>query len=456
MSILSVAVSSDLKRPYTNAHFLLFNLLNSEIIVAKKIQAIRGMNDTLPEQTPVWQKLESLFRQVVSSYGYSEIRMPIVENTNLFKRSIGEVTDIVEKEMYTFADRNGDSLTLRPEGTASCVRAGNEHGLLYNQERRLWYTGPMFRHERPQKGRYRQFHQFGVETFGIASADVDAEVILLSARLWKALGIEQHVELQLNSLGSNEARGLYKEALVEFLEKHVDKLDEDSKRRMTTNPLRVLDSKNPEVQALLVDAPKLSEHLDDESVAHFEQLQRYLDAAGVKYVINERLVRGLDYYNRTVFEWVTSSLGAQGTICAGGRYDGLVEQLGGKPTPAVGFAMGLERIILMLETLELNDDVKNDVDIYSVLVGDGTDIAGFKIAELIRSELPALKMMHHCGGCNIKKQMKRADKSGARVALIIGENELESGCVTIKDLQGTHPQQTVAMDDLIKVLPSYF
>ena len=424
--------------------------------MAKKIQAIRGMNDTLPEQTPVWQKLESLFRQVVSSYGYSEIRMPIVENTNLFKRSIGEVTDIVEKEMYTFADRNGDSLTLRPEGTASCVRAGNEHGLLYNQERRLWYTGPMFRHERPQKGRYRQFHQFGVETFGMASADVDAEVILLSARLWKALGIDQHVELQLNSLGSNAARALYKDALIAFLEKHVDKLDEDSKRRMLTNPLRVLDSKNPEIQALLVNAPKLSEHLDDESQDHFTQLQKYLDAVGIKYVINERLVRGLDYYNRTVFEWVTSSLGSQGTICAGGRYDGLVEQLGGKPTPAVGFAMGLERIILMLETLALNDDVKSDVDIYSVLVGEGTDIEGFKVAELIRSELPGLKMMHHCGAGNFKKQMKRADKSGARVALIIGESELASGCVTIKDLQGTHQQQSVAIDELIKVLPTYF
>jgi len=424
--------------------------------VTKKIQAIRGMNDTLPEQTPVWQKLESLFRQVVSSYGYSEIRMPIVENTNLFKRSIGEVTDIVEKEMYTFADRNGDSLTLRPEGTASCVRAGNEHGLLYNQERRLWYTGPMFRHERPQKGRYRQFHQFGVETFGIASADADAEVILLSARLWKALGIEGHVELQLNSLGSNEARALYKQALVEFLTQHVDKLDEDSKRRMHTNPLRVLDSKNPEIQALLVDAPKLSEHLDDESVTHFAQLQQYLDAVGVKYVINERLVRGLDYYNRTVFEWVTSSLGSQGTICAGGRYDGLVEQLGGKATPAVGFAMGLERIILMLETLALNDDVKSDVDIYSVLVGEGTSLAGLKMAERIRTELPGLKIMHHCGAGNFKKQMKRADKSGARIALIIGESELESGCVTIKALQASTAQQTVAMDQLIKVLPTYF
>jgi histidyl-tRNA synthetase len=423
--------------------------------VAKKIQAIRGMNDTLPEQTPVWQKLETLLRGVVSSYGYSEIRMPIVESTSLFKRSIGEVTDIVEKEMYTFDD-NGDSLTLRPEGTASCVRAGNEHGLLYNQERRMWYMGPMFRHERPQKGRYRQFNQFAIETFGIATPDIDAEVILLSARLWKALGIDSHVELQLNSLGSNEARALYKEALVSYLELHEDKLDDDSKRRMKTNPLRVLDSKNRDVQAILVDAPKLSEHLDDESVAHFAKLQQYLDTAGIKYVINERLVRGLDYYNRTVFEWVTSSLGAQGTICAGGRYDGLVEQLGGKATPAVGFAMGLERIVLMLNELELNSDVQADVDIYSVLVGEGTDIAGFKMAERIRSELPQLKMMHHCGAGNFKKQMKRADKSGARLALIIGESELQDNCVTIKDLQGDAEQQTVAMNELVTVLPTYF
>ena len=423
--------------------------------MAKKIQAIRGMNDTLPEQTPVWQKLETLLRNVVSSYGYSEIRMPIVESTALFKRSIGEVTDIVEKEMYTFDD-NGDSLTLRPEGTASCVRAGNEHGLLYNQERRMWYMGPMFRHERPQKGRYRQFHQFGIETFGIATADIDAEVILLSARLWKALGIESNVELQLNSLGSNEARALYKEALVAYLELHEEKLDADSKRRMKTNPLRVLDSKNPDVQAVLVDAPKLSEHLDDESVAHFEKLKQYLDAAGISYVINERLVRGLDYYNRTVFEWVTSSLGAQGTICAGGRYDGLAEQLGGKATPAVGFAMGLERIVLMLNELELNSDVKADVDVYSVLVGDDTDVAGFAMAELIRTELPSIKMMHHCGAGNFKKQMKRADKSGAKVALIIGETELQDNSVTIKDLQGKVDQQTVAMNQLIAVLPTYF
>ena len=424
--------------------------------MANKIQAIRGMNDTLPEQTPVWQKLESLIRQTVSSYGYSEIRMPIVESTHLFKRSIGEVTDIVEKEMYTFEDRNGDSLTLRPEGTASCVRAGNEHGLLYNQERRMWYIGPMFRHERPQKGRYRQFHQVGIETFGIASADIDAEVILLSARLWKALGIEQHVELQLNSLGSNEERNVYKAKLVEFLQLHEDKLDEDSKRRMLTNPLRVLDSKNESVQAILEDAPKLSDYFGAETAEHFAQVQAYLDAAGVKYVINERIVRGLDYYNRTVFEWVTSSLGSQGTICAGGRYDGLVEQLGGKATPAVGFAMGLERIILMLETLELNNDVKGDVDIYSILVGEGTDVAGFKAVELVRDQLPHLKVMHHCGGGNFKKQMKRADKSGAKVALIIGETELESGSITIKDLQGNSEQQTVAINSLVKVLPTYF
>ncbi|HIP76251.1 MAG TPA: histidine--tRNA ligase [Psychromonas hadalis] len=424
--------------------------------MAKKIQAIRGMNDTLPEQTPVWQKLESLLRQTLSSYGYSEIRMPIVESTPLFKRAIGEVTDVVEKEMYTFADRNGDSLTLRPEGTASCVRAGIEHGLLYNQERRMWYTGPMFRHERPQKGRYRQFYQFGVETFGIATPDIDAEVILLSARLWKSLGIEQHVELQINSLGSNEARALYKEKLVEFLTANEDKLDEDSKRRMLTNPLRVLDSKNPDIQTLVQDAPKLIDHLDEESVEHFEKLKAYLRAAGVKFVINERLVRGLDYYNRTVFEWVTKSLGSQGTICAGGRYDGLVEQLGGKATPAVGFAMGLERIVLMLEALELNADVKGDVDLYSVLVGENTDIAGFAMAEQIRSELPQLKMMHHCGAGNFKKQMKRADKSGARFALIIGESELADNSVMIKDLQGKIDQKTVLMDELIATLTAYF
>ncbi|RJG40244.1 histidine--tRNA ligase [Motilimonas pumila] len=415
--------------------------------MAKKIQAIRGMNDCLPEQTPIWQKLENHLKQVVSSYGYSEIRMPIVESTDLFKRSIGDVTDIVEKEMYTFDD-GGDSLTLRPEGTASCVRAGNEHGLLYNQERRMWYMGPMFRHERPQKGRYRQFHQFGVEVFGMASADIDAEVILLTARLWRELGIDKHVELQLNSLGSNEARAVYRDALVEFLTQHEASLDEDSKRRMHTNPMRVLDSKNPDVQAILVDAPKLSDYLDEESVTHFAQLKALLDAAGIQYVVNERLVRGLDYYNRTVFEWVTESLGAQGTVCAGGRYDGLVEQLGGKATPGVGFAMGMERLVLMLEELELNQDIAAEVDIYTVLVGAGTDIQGMLLAEQVRNQLPELKVMNHCGGGNFKKQMKRADKSGARLALILGESELEQKQVTIKDLTGKNEQQTVAMAEV--------
>ncbi len=420
--------------------------------MAKSIQAIRGMNDCLPEQTPVWQKVENILKQVVSSYGYSEIRMPIVESTHLFKRSIGEVTDIVEKEMYTFDDRNGDSLTLRPEGTASCVRAGNEHGLLYNQERRLWYIGPMFRHERPQKGRYRQFHQFGVEVFGMATADIDAEVILMTAQFWQKLGISEHVELQLNSLGSNEARAVYRDALVAFLSQHEEALDEDCKRRMHTNPLRVLDSKNEQVQAILVDAPKLSDYLDEESKDHFAKLCQILDAAGVKYVVNEKIVRGLDYYNRTVFEWVTQSLGSQGTVCAGGRYDGLVEQIGGKATPAVGFAMGLERLVLMLETLDLNQDVAPAVDVYSVLVGEGTDIQGMLLTQQLRQALPSIKVMNHCGGGNFKKQMKRADKSGARIALILGESEMTAQQVTIKDLTGKNEQQTVAQTAMADVV----
>ena len=325
--------------------------------MSKAIQAVRGMNDCLPGETNKWQMVEEVLRRVAGNYGYAEIRMPIVESTALFKRGIGEVTDIVEKEMYTFDDRNGDSLTLRPEGTASCVRAGNQHGLLYNQEQRLWYMGPMFRHERPQKGRYRQFHQFGIETYGIASADIDAEVIMLSARLWKELGINEFVTLELNTLGSNEDRAKYRDALIEFLSANEEALDEDSKRRMQTNPLRVLDSKNQDVQAMLVNAPKLSEYLSVESSEHFNGLCKRLDVAGIKYVINERLVRGLDYYNRTVFEWVTDSLGAQGTVCAGGRYDGLVEQLGGKGTPAVGFALGIERLVLMLTALEKLENI---------------------------------------------------------------------------------------------------
>ncbi|MGL5949523.1 MAG: histidine--tRNA ligase, partial [Aeromonas sp.] len=331
--------------------------------MAKQIQAIRGMNDCLPEQTPAWQKVEQILRQVVANYGYSEVRMPIVEQTHLFKRAIGEVTDVVEKEMYTFDDRNGDSLSLRPEGTASCVRAGIEHGLLYNQERRMWYMGPMFRHERPQKGRYRQFHQFGVELFGIQGPDIDAELIMLTHRLWRLFGVSEQVTLELNTLGQSHERAAYREALIAFLEMRVDQLDDEARQRMYSNPLRVLDSKNPAVQAALTDAPRLMDHLGAESLAHFAGLKKRLDNAGISYRVNERLVRGLDYYNLTVFEWVTANLGAQGTVCAGGRYDGLVEQLGGQATPAVGFAMGMERLVLLLETLELNRDVRPAVDV---------------------------------------------------------------------------------------------
>ncbi|MGI2097946.1 histidine--tRNA ligase [Shewanella glacialipiscicola] len=412
--------------------------------MAKQIQAIRGMNDILPTQSPLWQKVEAVLRSSVSAYGYSEIRTPIVENTDLFKRSIGEVTDIVEKEMYTFADNNGDSLTLRPEGTASTVRAGNENGLLYNQEQRLWYMGPMFRHERPQKGRYRQFNQFGVEVYGIGTPDIDAEVLMLSASLWEKLAISEHVSLELNTLGDPAERVVYRDALIAFLEQHKDALDEESKRRMYTNPLRVLDSKDANVQAILADAPELMDFLGEESKTHFSQLRELLDAVGIKYTINPRLVRGLDYYNRTVFEWVTSSLGSQGTVLAGGRYDGLVAQLGGKDTPAVGFAMGLERIVLLLETLELTKDIPAAVDVYVIAMGDSCLVEAIKAAQELRDALPSLKVMSHCGGGNVKKQMKRADKSGASVALLIGEDELADGMVTVKHLRNNNEQQRIA------------
>lgn len=420
--------------------------------MAKQIQAIRGMNDCLPEQSPAWQKVEEILRQVMAGYGYSEMRMPIVEQTPLFKRAIGEVTDVVEKEMYTFNDRNDESLTLRPEGTAGCVRACIEHGLIYNQERRVWYIGPMFRYERPQKGRYRQFHQFGVEVFGLNGPDVDAELILLTHRLWRLFGIADHVTLQLNTLGQSDERAAYRNALVAFLEQHQEQLDEDSRRRMYTNPLRVLDSKDERVQALLADAPRLMDYLGEESRAHFAGLKRLLDAAGIQYEVNERLVRGLDYYNLTVFEWVTTSLGAQGTVCGGGRYDGLVEQLGGQAIPAVGFAMGMERLVLLLETLELNQDLRPAVDIYLAMVGEGTEVAGFMLAERLRDALPTLRLMSHCGGGNFKKQLKRADKSGASIALILGESEVQNGEVTIKYLRGQAEQVTVKVDEAIALL----
>ncbi len=422
--------------------------------MTKQIQAIRGMNDCLPEQTPLWQYLESTLRNLVASYGYQEIRMPVVEMTDLFKRSIGEVTDIVEKEMYSFLDRNGDSLTLRPEGTASCVRAGNQAGLLYNQQQRLWYMGPMFRHERPQKGRYRQFHQFGVEVFGLAGPDIDAEVIALSARLWRQLGMADKVVLELNSLGSNEARAEYRDALIAYLSQFEERLDEDSKRRLHTNPLRILDSKNPEMSDILADAPLLPEYLDEESKAHLDGLTARLDAMGISYRLNPKLVRGLDYYNRTVFEWVTDSLGAQGTICAGGRYDGLVEQLGGKATQAVGFALGIERLVLMLENMGVADSLPAPVDVYIATMGEPAELFAVKLAEQLRDSLPEVRIQSHFGGGNFKKQMKRADKSGARLALLLGEDEIAASQVGVKYLREQTDQVTVAIEQLPEFLQS--
>ena len=419
--------------------------------VAKNIQAIRGMNDYLPADTALWQRIEQVLKQVLAGYGFSEIRLPIVEQTPLFKRAIGEVTDVVEKEMYTFDDRNGDSLTLRPEGTAGCVRAGIEHGLLYNQEQRLWYIGPMFRYERPQKGRYRQFHQIGAEVFGLNGPDIDAELIMMTARWWKALGIAEHVRLELNSIGSLEARANYRDALVAFLEQHKDALDEDCKRRMYTNPLRVLDSKNQDIQQLLNDAPQLGDYLDPESREHFSGLCSLLDDMGISYTVNQRLVRGLDYYNRTVFEWVTNSLGSQGTVCAGGRYDGLVEQLGGRATPAVGFAMGLERLVLLVQAVNPEFEPTRKVDVYVIASGAGVQSAAMQLAEDLRDASAEMKVMTNFGGGNFKKQFARADKWGARVALVLGEEEVKNNQVVIKDLS-SGDQQTVNRDDVSGVL----
>ena len=423
--------------------------------MAKNIQAIRGMNDCSPTESPLWQWIEGQVRQILSSYGYSEVRMPIVESTPLFARAIGEVTDVVSKEMYTFWD-NDEQLTLRPEGTAGCVRAAIEHGWIYNNEQRLWYMGPMFRHERPQKGRYRQFHQAGVEVFGIATPEIDAELIILTARLWKALGIDQHVSLQLNSIGSLEARANYRSALVAFLENHQDLMSEEEKERLVKNPLRILDTKNQALQDVLDGAPKLLDYLDDESREHFAQLCGLLDAVGIQYEINPKLVRGLDYYNKTVFEWVTSALGAQGTVCGGGRYDGLVEQLGGHATSGVGFAMGLERLVLLVQEVNKSIPVKRAVDIYVVYQGEGTTLAAFQLAEKLRSELPHLSTMLHCSGGNFKKQFKRADKSGATLALVLGESEVQNNQVVVKHLLGTAEQQTIDVANLIEHVKAQF
>lgn len=416
--------------------------------MAKSLKSIRGMHDVLPEESPRWQAFEEKVRQLMHAYSYSEIRTPIVESTDLFCRSIGEVTDIVEKEMYTFDDRNGDRLTLRPEGTASCVRAGIQHGILHNQIRRLWYMGPMFRHERPQKGRYRQFHQLGVEAFGIADADIDAELIIMSSRLWRELGLKD-LRLELNTLGSAESRATYREVLVEYLEKHRDQLDEDSLRRVYKNPLRVLDSKNPAMQSVIENAPDLHDYLDEESVEHFRRLKVYLDAAGINYTVNPRLVRGLDYYCKTVFEWVTESLGAQGTVCAGGRYDGLVEQLGGKHSPAAGFAIGMERLLSLMEETGVAFEEK-PIDVYLMPVAL-TDIERtVKLAETLRDALPELKIQMHCGGGSVKSQMKKADKSGAEIALSVSGEE--PGRIIVKYLREKKDQQHIDQDAVINFL----
>ena len=423
---------------------------------ANTIQAITGMNDILPSQTPYWQHIEHVIRTVLEAYAYTQIRLPIVEKTELFSRSIGEVTDIVEKEMYTFLDRadkhgNADSLTLRPEGTASCVRAGIEHSLFYGQVQRLWYTGPMFRHERPQKGRYRQFHQVGAEVFGIETPDIDAEMIMMTARFWRALALNG-LQLQLNSLGSNAARQAYRNKLVNYFTQHQAQLDEDSQRRLHSNPLRILDSKNPDLQALIKAAPQLLDHLDPESQAHFERLQLLLTDAGIDFVVNPRLVRGLDYYNRTVFEWVTTELGAQGTVCAGGRYDGLVEQIGGKATPAVGFAMGLERLIALLQQQDTRLTDNGFPHVYLIMVGSAAEQRGLLLAEQLRDALPALRLMTHCGGGSFKSQFKKADKSCARFALVLGAEEVENQEITLKNMRVSEPQQKIRQADLADTL----
>ncbi len=410
------------------------------------------MHDILPGDIPVWHQLEDAYRALAESYGYREIRTPIVEKTALFARSIGEVTDIVEKEMYSFTDRNGDSLTLRPENTASVVRAGLQAGLLQDQQHRLWYCGPMFRHERPQKGRYRQFYQLGAETFGMPGADIEAELILLAARFWRRLGLGE-IELQLNSLGSSDCRKAYRSVLVEYFRDHEGDLDEDSRRRLDTNPLRILDSKNPDLQSLIGAAPALHDSLDQASREHFRELTEILDRTGIDYVVNQRLVRGLDYYCHTVFEWVTDTLGAQGTVCGGGRYDGLVEQLGGKPNHAAGFSMGCERLIAML--IDQGRAQSGDAaDIYLAMRGEGSVALAQQLAENLREQMPGLGLVVHAGGGSFKSQMRKADKSGARVALILGEAEIEAGTIAVKYLREDKPQTEIAQVELAAHLAS--
>lgn len=429
--------------------------------MSNRLQAVRGMNDILPDEAEAWEWLEEVLRSWLKSYGYRPIRMPIVEPTSLFKRAIGEVTDIVEKEMYSFVDSlNGEPLTLRPEGTAGCVRAVIQHNVAAERPQRLYYTGQMFRHERPQKGRYRQFHQVGVEAFGYAGPDVDAEQILMGARLWQELGLD-NIRLELNSLGQPAERAAHRAALIEYFTAHQDQLDEDAQRRLHSNPLRILDTKNPDMQALVANAPKLIDYLGAESLAHFERVQALVRHAGIPFSVNPRLVRGLDYYNLTVFEWVTDALGAQGTVCAGGRFDGLVEQLGGKPTPACGFALGVERLLALLQDAD-NFPQAESPDVYLIHQGDAAADLALRVAESLRDT--GLNVIYHCGGGSFKSQMKRADHSGAPLAVIIGEDELAHGEVTVKamrqkdwsegDVDKANNQVRVALDDLAEHIMS--
>jgi histidyl-tRNA synthetase len=420
--------------------------------VSQLIQAVRGMNDILPAETLLWQQAESRIRRTMRSHGYHEIRTPILEKTELFKRSIGEVTDIVEKEMYTFLDRNEDSMTMRPEGTACTVRAGIEHGMLYNQVQRLWYTGPYFRYERPQKGRYRQFHQCSAEVFGLPGPDIDAELIVMSANILEKLGIKPFLKLELNTLGPAKARNDYRQRLITYFESHQKNLDADSVKRLHKNPLRILDSKNPDMKKLIADAPKLMDHLDVESLNHFDKLQEYLNHAGIEFEVNPCLVRGLDYYNATVFEWTTDKLGAQGAVCGGGRYDSLVEQLGGKPTPAIGFSIGMERAVLLMQQDNTDLEKKKDLHAYLITDGEHSFVGGLKLANYLRSKVKNLRLLLHCGGGSIKSQFHKPHKSGALYAIIIGEHEMKTHSVSLKFLRENLPQQTLYQDELAEYL----
>ena len=417
-----------------------------------KIQAVRGMQDLLPGRKEIYRHIEDVVRRVLASYGYQEVGLPVLESTQLFKRAVGEATDIVEKEMYTFDDRNGESLTLRPEGTAGLARLAIENGLTYNQVQRLWYVGPMFRYERPQKGRYRQFDQIGAECLGTATPDIDAEMLLMNARMWEELGLSGDITLELNSIGSLPAREAYKQALVNYLGSFEAALDEDSKRRLTTNPLRILDSKVPQTREILEKAPLMSQFLDDESKADFDAVRQILDKRQQPYRINPQLVRGLDYYNKTVFEWVTDTLGAQGAVCSGGRYDGLAEQIGGKPSAGVGFAMGLDRLALMLEA---DFEPAAVADVYIASIGDAARDHALLFAEKLRQTLN-LRIVVHCGDGKFKAQLKKADASGAQVALIIGEDELSRGEATIKPLRDNAEQLSMNDDQVGDYLAEFF